>query len=237
MIFQIPLRDDVLDEVLDNIDTPIVVDLENSRLDGKFAVVHLTNITVPFSIAPGASKAKRFQAFDTFIGSKFVTRSEQMTHTLIRLLSMYRGHDVGSFEGELLNKEEIEEFIASHKEYIDLISEYFASMTNTLMDLDPNTKAMFIDPLVEAGLMQKKPDTGIGINVRRLASLDGFIEDYSTWVDEIPNVMFEHTMLSGEHVVNMLINRPDNSAQGLIHALSNNKLFTECTDTSDPSVP
>ncbi len=237
MIHQIPLQDHILEEILDNIDTPIVVDLENSRLDGKFAVVHLTNITIPFSIAPGASKAKKFQAFETFIKSKFVARSEQMTHTLIRLLSRHNGNDVGSFDGELLDSDELDEFIAKNKEHIDLISEYFASMTNTLLDLDPNTRTMFIDPLVEAGIMQLKKDTGIGINVRRLAKLEGFIEDYSTWVSEIPNVMFEHTMLSGEHVVRMLIDRSNNSAQGLIYALSNNKFSEECTDTSDPSVP
>jgi hypothetical protein len=231
MIHQLPLKDSVLEEVLNNIDTPIVVDLENSRLDGRFAVVHLTNITVPFSIATGAPKEKKFQAFETFLKSKFKTRSEQLMHTLIRMLSRYHGCDIGSFEGEFLCVEEMDEFVLQHKEYLDLISEYLASMVNTLLDLDPNTKAMYIDPLVEAGIIQKKQDVGIGVNVRLLVGIDGFIEEYSTWIKEVPNVLFEHTMLSNEHVVSMLIGRSNNSTQGLIYALSNG-IFIEGNDSN-----
>jgi len=227
MTHQLPLKDSILEEVLNNIETPIVVDLENSRLDGKFAVVHLTNITVPFSIAPGAPKEKKFQAFETFLKSKFRTNSDQLTSTLIRMLSRHNSHDIGSFEGEFLNTEEVDEFISLNKEYFDTISEYLASMMNTLLDLDPNTKTVFIDPLVEAGIIQKKQDTGIGINVRRLVSIDGFVEEYSTWIEEIPNVLYEHTMLSNEHVVSMLIGRENNSTQGFIYALSNDKFVLD----------
>jgi len=217
MIHQLPLEESVLENVLENIDTPIVVDL-GGRLDGKFSVVHLTNIGVPFSIAPGASKERRFQAFDTFLKSKYVTRSEQMTQTLIRALSRVVGQDLLDFDDQLLDGEEIDEFVTTHKDYFDKIVEYLASMPNTLIEMHSDTKVSIVDPLVEAGVWVRKPDTGIGVNVRKLVGIEGFLELFSTWV-ETPDVVYEHSMLSNEHVAKMLLERKCHATQGLLYGL------------------
>ena len=218
MIHKLPLEEKVLEEILNNIDTPITVDLDGGKLDGKFSMVHLTNIGVPFSIAVGASKERKFQAFETFLKSKYVTRSEQLTQTLVRSLSRIVGQDLGDFEEQLFSGEELDEFVALHKEYFDTIVEYLASIPNTLIEVHAESKATIVDPLVEAGIWVRKPDTGIGVNVRKLASLEGFIEVFSTWV-EIPNVVYEHTMLSNEHIVKMILDRECHATQGLLFGL------------------
>lgn len=204
----------------------IVADLGNSKVSGKQAIGYFTNLQIPFEFAPCDDKSKKFEAFETFITSKFKTPSVQLVDTLIRSLSMYHGKDLG-YGPNFLSTEELEEFIALRKDLFDSIVEYFDAMPYTLMSMIEQYKLNLINPLIESNQLTVKKDDHIGVNVMRLAGLPDFIEEYLTWVENPQtNIFFEHSTKAGEHVHKLISDRPSNSSVSLLYALANQK-FTE----------
>lgn len=207
----------------------VAVDLNNSRLDGKTSIVYLTNLQVRFSFDSNCEKSKKFDAFKEFILSKYKTNSIQLTETLIRTLSIYHNKDIGDGPN-FMSSEEIAEFINDNNELVADIAEYYNSMPYTLIAMIDEYKKIVIDPMVEAGELLLKKDDKIGVNVVRLAGLEGFIEEYMTWPDsDSPKIVFEHSTKAGEHVHKLISDRQDNSTVALIYALANDKITESLT--------
>ncbi len=219
----IPISPDLLKPLLREPDKAqnVVIDLANSRPDGKTCVIYLTNLQIPFSFKANCPKERKFEAFREFIVSKYITKSIQLTETLIRLLSRVHGEDLG--EGpDFLTADEIDEFTVANKELVDNIVEYYGAMPYTFMSMVDQYKQLIIDPMIAEGKLEHKKDDHIGVNVVQLAGLPDFIEEYLTWhKTELPQVFFKHSMKSGVHVHKLISERPENPTIALVYAMAN----------------
>ena len=97
-------------------------------------------------------------------------------------------------------------------------------MPYTMISMIDQYKKHIIDPMIESGKLTVKKDDNIGVNVVKLSGLPDFIEEYMTWPESaLPEVIFEHSTKAGEHIHQLIANRPENSTVALIYALANEK--------------
>lgn len=200
----------------------ITVDLKNSKLSPENSLVYLTNLQVEFRIEPSCSKEIKFKLFDSFLDSKYKTNSLQLTQTLVRMMFVLQGKDLG--EGpDFLTLDEINEYLCLNQSRFEEYIEYFDSMKWSLIEIMEDFKKNIIDVMVDEKVLTRKTDENIGVNVMRLSCLTGFLEDYlAITKNKNGKIIYDHSMKAGEHVFKNLSEMDTNSGMtlSLLFALS-----------------